>query len=288
MESIFLISDEEAIDSFNKQNPTQEDCKNVGETNPEFLAKHYQNRSTWDDDKPIAEVLDSTLSFVHEEEDYEDEEEEIDRYDIDLPEGYQEIELYDSCKTFCENFETGRDKKYILFEVNDKGSIGVKDPNQVLPSPQSKCIIDLLKVDDHSLLEFIPVDYDTFWGLRFKSFMRYNCDYFLCDERVMFEALLIKYKAFDFKPFYWSKEVMFDETGIKKDRATNIIRKFMILGILSKKLIKTKINNRPMQINYYDIKTEKIIELIPQIYKDSDDIDIEYQIKKYLHPVTKK
>jgi hypothetical protein len=136
----------------------------------------------------------------------------------------------------------------------------------------------------NSYLEYIPIDYDTFFGLRFLSYMGYNSDFFLCDERIMFEALLIKFKYFDFKPFYWSKEMMFKEIGIKKDRANKIIEKFINLGIVSKELVKTSIENRPMQITYYNLDAKKIIYLVPKIYKERENFDLKSQLEKYLMP----
>lgn len=285
MGNIFLINDVEAIKGF--QNPTKENYNNVGEPNQEFLSKDSQaTRSTWDYDRPITEALNSTLSVIDEEENYEDE--EIDRYDIELPKGYQEIELYDNQKTFDENFEKGNDVKYILIKVDKHKKFLVSDYATVMPTPQSKCIIDIEKVEEYSSLEVIPIDYETLFGLRLLSFMRYKSSFFLCDERVMFEALLIKYQRFGFKPFYWSKEEIFNEVGIKKDRSTKILDKLIGLGILKKELKRSFINNRPMQINYYELNADRIIELMPEIYDETDRVHLEAEIKKYLFPALKK
>lgn len=278
MESIFLVQEEDLMKNFLKQNPTGEDFYDiVGENDPEFLLKSqsYLNSITEN-----SNVLENDL-----EEDCQD---EMDRYNFDLPFGYHEIELYDNQKTFDENFEKGNSKKYILIEIDKQKHFTIKNPESILPTPQSKCLIDIEKVEDYSSLEILPVDYDSFFGLRLLSFEKYKSDYFLCDERVMFETLVIKYQRFGFKPFFWSKEVIFEELGIKKDRATKIIQKFIDLGIVSKKLQKSIIDNRPMQINFYDLNPEKIIELIPKIYQERDSISLKTEIEKYLYPALKK
>lgn len=282
MENLFLLSDEETFECFKKTNPTPEDYYNiVGELDPEFSGKcNLTQRSSWEDEKDI------NVQYVS---DYEDYENEIDRYNIKLPYGYKEIELYDSQKTFDENFEKGSDRKYVLVTINkNKGVFIPGNYLTVIPTPQSKCLIDIEKVEEFGNLEFIPIDYDTFFGLRLLSFQKYKSDFFLCDERVMFEAFMIKYQRFGFKPFYWSKEVIFEEVGIKKDRATKIIEKFIKLGIATRKLVKTQINNRPMQINYYDLNVDRIVELIPEIYLERDSICLEREIKEYLTPKLKK
>lgn len=266
MENIFLITEEEVVENFKKQNPTKEDYFNIlCESDPEFSCKQEQSlRSSWDDCNDLKE---------------------IDRHNIELPFGYKEIELYDNSKGFDENFEKGKSEKYILIQINQNRKFIIGQPEFILPSQQSECIINIDKLEEqNSYLEYLIIDYDTFFGLRYLSFNGYNSDFFLCDERVMFEALLVKFKYFDFKPFYWSKEMMFKEVGVKKDRATKILEKFMSLEIVSKELVKTSIENRPMQITYYNLDAEKIIDLVPKIYKEREAINLESQLRKYLLP----
>lgn len=288
MENLFLIQEDKFIPDFQQTNPTKEDYADiVGENDPEFYLREIESRrSKWDDgepESPCPAALD-----LEEDEIIEDEEDEIDRYDIELPFGYHEIELYDNEKTFEENFSQGSNKKYILFEIDKSKQVVVTNPERTLPTPQSKCVIDIEKVEDYSSLEFIPVDYDSLFGLRLLSFQKYKPDFFTCDERVLFEALLIKYQRFDFKPFYWSKEVIFKEMGIKKDRATKIIQKFIDLEILTKEVKSSIVDKRPQQITYYDLQPERIIELIPEIYFEREVVSLKNEIKKYLYPVLKK
>ena len=276
------------IEEFQKTNPTKEDYFDiVGENDPEFYLREIESRrSKWDDDKPESP---STATFDLEDDETEEvSENETDRYAIELPYGYQEIELYDNYKSFEENFKTGKDVKYILIGLSKHHCFTIENPEEILPTPQSKCVIDELKVEDYHGLEFIPIDYDTLFGLRLLSFQKYKSDFFNCDERVLFETLLIKYQRFDFKPFFWSKEVIFKEMGIKKDRATKIIQKFIDLEILTKEVKSSVVDKRPQQITYYDLQPERIIELIPEIYFEREVVSLKNEIQKYLYPVLKK
>jgi hypothetical protein len=277
MKTFINVIDTEVIEAWKKQNLSKEDYNDVF-----YQSEFLRNNNAKIKDSIEEEPHISNNDFDHELI------ENHDRHNIELPSGYFEIELYDNYKTFDENFEFGKNKKYVLIEINGSKDVSVASIGSVIPTTQSKCIIDIEKVEDFSSLEFIPIDYDTLFGLRFLSFIKYNSNFFVCDERVMFEALLIKYKAFDFKPFFWSKEKIFEEVGIKKDRATKIIEKFIELEIITKQLIKTTIENRPMQINYYDLNPDKILELLPKIYVERDAINIHTEIKKYLIPVLKK
>lgn len=198
----------------------------------------------------------------------------------------EEVNLYDFTKSYDENFEQDSSDKYMLIRVDKYKSLGIIDPSKnFLPTPQSKCLIDFDKAEKYNSLEFGLIDYDTIFGTRFTTFIKYNSDFFACDERVLFEGILIKFKAFGFKPFYWSKEVIFKEIGIKKDRATKIINRFVELGIISTEVRKSKIGNRPQQITYYTPHSEKIVDLISEIFKGRDEIQIvENDLEKYLLP----
>lgn len=205
-------------------------------------------------------------------------------------ENVKEVNLYDFTKSFDENFEHDKSYKYMLIRVDTWKSVGIINPTEnFLPTPQSKCLIDFDKAEEYSSLEFGLIDYDTIFGTRFTTFIKYNSDFFACDERVLFEGILIKFKAFGFKPFYWSKEVIFKETGIKKDRATKIINRFVELGIISTEVRKSKIGNRPQQITYYTPHSDKIIDLVPEIFKGREEIQIvENDLDKYLLPTRGK
>jgi hypothetical protein len=205
--------------------------------------------------------------------------------------GIKEISLYDHTLTKEENF-TNSDDKFVLFKVTKDGEFGVSDKVNVIPCPQTKCVINTSTLELAEEFNVMPVSYNSFMGVDVLNFMKYNSNFFTCDERVFFITLLVKFKCFDFKPFYWSKEKIFHEVGIKKDRANKIIKKFVELGFLSMELVKTKIDGRPMQINYFDIDGGKLIDLLPQILHSNEDEDgyvyTQPDIEKYLKPSINK
>ncbi|MEQ8624639.1 MAG: hypothetical protein RJQ00_07295 [Vicingaceae bacterium] len=202
-----------------------------------------------------------------------------------------EIKLFDHSKSVDENFEDGSSKKYILFEVRNDGEVEVPDIEDALPRPESKCLVNLFSIEDYgSSLEFMPITYSSFMGVECKNFFRYNSDFFSCDERVFFIFLLVKFNYFKHKPFYWSKEVIYRETGIKKDRANKIVDKFCKLGIIKTEVKKSTLNGRPQQITYFDIDGQKIVDLLPQIIVnyEEDQYDLVHDIEKYLKPGIKE
>ncbi len=196
----------------------------------------------------------------------------------------KEIKLYDPCKCFYENFEDGSTQKYLLVSVSNFGRLDIE---RKIPDQFSKIVVDINKMEEYSTPEFFVVDYDSFFGTRLTSFIKYNSDFISCDERVFLEALIIKYRGFGYMPFFWSKEVIHRELGIKKDRASRIIKKFKELGILTTEVKKSLLDGRPQQITYFDLNSEKIIELLPKMFGDRDDDGFEQELKQYLN-YTKK
>lgn len=276
MENLFLLNDFEVIQNFTNQNPKKEDYYDIiSESDPEFFRKNN------------IDLKDAKIQNPWYLEQLRKQEEIEKRYDIEIPDGFKEIELYDENKSFEENFSIGKDTKYILTKVTKEDGFEIGTPDFFLPTSLHKCLIDVKKIDLYCSITFLPVNYEALFSLHLLSFINY-ADFFLIDERIMFEALLIKFKCFDYKPFYWSKEKILEEVGIKKDRSTKILERFLKLGILSKELRKSVIKNRPMQINYYDLDADRIVELLPEIYKEKDDNGLESKIKKYLMPVLYK
>lgn len=200
-------------------------------------------------------------------------------------EEHKEIKLYDFDLSLEENFSDGFSEKYILFKVNKSGNVIVEETRNILPNPQSKCVVNIQDMEES---DTVIIDYESIFGIRLLSFIEYDSNFFSCDERVFFEAIIIKYKSFDFKPFYWSKQIIFDELGIKKDRADKIISKFISLGLLSTHVVTRSSDGRPQQITYFDLKVAKLIELLPKIIKDFDNKNLMHDIKKYLIPALKK
>ncbi|QQM28039.1 hypothetical protein [Elizabethkingia sp. M8] len=254
--------------SISKNSPDFEEIIKNSATREELIAN-----GSVEDDKKLMED-DNELPIV----------ETINLIEKSNTENTQSINLYDFEKSFDENFKNGEVKKYILLEVRGKDDFSIIKPSN-LPTPQSKIIIDIEAIEKHSNMEFALIDYDTIFGTRFTTFIKYNSDFLACDERVFFEGLLIKYKGFGYKPFYWSKEVIFKETGIKKDRATKIISRFIDLGIISTEIKRSVVSNRPQQITYFCLNADKIFDLIPQLFKDRENIQIvEKNLKEYLSP----
>jgi len=209
-----------------------------------------------------------------------------------LPENYMEIDIYDFNKTHEENFESGNRRKFIFIEITkDKKFEVVEDDYgyhyESVLTPQCKFVMDLNKFEEFSNFEFTPVDYDSIFGLRLNCFMKYNSNFFTCDERVIFEALLIKFKAFNFKPLYWSKEVIFKEVGIKKDRAYKILNRFEELGIITQEIRTSKVKNRPQQITYFNINSDRVRELVKDIYNERYWEIVDKNLDKYLKPATR-
>lgn len=200
-------------------------------------------------------------------------------------EEHKEIKLYDFDLSHEDNFSDGFSEKYILFNVNKSGNVFVEEQKNILPNPQSKCVVNIQDMEES---QTIIIDYESLFGIRLLSFIEYDSNFFSCDERVFFEAIIIKFKGFDFKPFYWSKQTIFDELGIKKDRADKIINKLVNLGLISTQLVTRNSNGRPQQVIYFDLKVLKLIELLPKIFKNYESRNIVHDIKKYLYPAIKK
>lgn len=198
------------------------------------------------------------------------------------------INIYDFEKSLHENLQQNPKNLYILMEV--KSPFGDVEITNNLPTPQSKCLVNIEHLEKYDAeYRFNPTAYTSFMGVEVLNFMKYSSVFFTCDERVMFIFLLVKFKCFDFKPFYWSKNKMFNETGIKKDRAKKILEKFKNLEILSSEIKRKVVNNRPSQITYFNLNCKRIIELLPEIMnkdKFEDDVlqEINHDIKSYLHP----
>lgn len=212
---------------------------------------------------------------------WEDEEEEEEQLYSDKDSFLQEIHLYNPSKSKEENFGKALSPKFLLVRVENTSSLSI---DTVIPDQFSKIVVDMSKMEEYEAPEFLIVDYDTIFGTRLTSFINYNSKFFTCDERVFFEALLIKYKAFRFKSFFWSKEVVWRELGIKKDRCNRIIKKFIELEILSTEVKKSFLDGRPHQITFFNLQSKKICELLPQIYNEREsNVNQITELKKYLN-----
>ena len=196
--------------------------------------------------------------------------------------------LYDCNLTFEENFEDGSDVKYILVPIHKEP----KEEENFTPllNAGAKVIMNRkYEMNDYSeQLNYIVLDYDSIFGLRLLTFQKYNSTTFKCDERVFFETLIIKYRRFGYKKFFWSFTTIKNELGISVDRAHSIIKKFMKMGFLTSEIITDKVNGRPSQITYYNINSSKIIELVPKIYLNKFQEEIKEGISEYLKEALKR
>lgn len=200
-----------------------------------------------------------------------------------------EIELYDETKQFDENFEDGSVVKYVLLPIYKDKNHEEKNYTRLL-NIGSKTIMNRKKIMDKFSegLNYFVLDYDPIFGLRLLSFQKYKPDFFSCDERVLFETLLIKFHQFKFKEFFYSYNTIRYELGIKKDKATTIVEKFIRLGILRCNVKSSKINGRPSQITYYFVFANKIIDLVPLIYKTEHLEKVREELIMYLEPAIEK
>lgn len=202
---------------------------------------------------------------------------------------FDEFKLYDNYLTFAENFEDGEEVKYILVPIYKNPENHYDDFTPLL-NAGAKVIMNKKHIlEDYSEgLNYIVLDYDSIFGLRLLSFQKYNSTFFSCEERVFFETIIIKYKSFRYQKFYYSYPKIYEELGLKKDKANAIVKKFTDLGILNSEIQTTLITNRPSQITYYELNVEKIIELIPKIYNSPFHEDVEEKLNIYLRPALVK
>ena len=197
-----------------------------------------------------------------------------------------EIELYDIEKTIEENFEDGSDKKYLLTAVASDLKLGFETYDTTIPTPNSKVVVNMDMLEGECL--YAPITYSSFMGIELINFMRFNSKVLDCQERVFLMALLVKYRSFGFKPFYWTKTDIFKEVGIKKDKANSIIETLSKMNLISTEVVKTKLNGEPRQATYFTIKPRNIVSQIDSIFNNDEEFDITEGLKKFLRPGLRK
>ena len=101
------------------------------------------------------------------------------------------IEIYDDNLSYDENFTEGVDLKYALLPIYKTPKGNEFDFTRLL-NAGGKIIITENFENYVTALEYFVVDFDSIFGLRLLSYQRYNSKFFDCQERVFFEALLIK------------------------------------------------------------------------------------------------
>lgn len=196
---------------------------------------------------------------------------------------FKKIELYDFNKTFDENFLEGDEDKYIVIKISKKDNkIGV-----MTPDVHSLCLSNPEKLIESEELKYLIWDYDTIFGTRYNVFKRYDTNFFDCQERVFFEALIINYKRNRFKNFRWEKSKIGYELGIKRKKLDSIITRFQELGIIDSaiaKMTKKTKNSRNSIGFHFSVNSQRIIELLPEIFSDFDYETVERDILNYLTP----
>lgn len=179
--------------------------------------------------------------------------------------------LYDPDKSKDDNFAEKRN--YFLLRM-DKNNLRLEDPRRLFDQKTKY----LTKVDDifeyGNSLETVFVDTfeNSLHAVYLKKFKKYNTAFFDCEERVFFEALLIKHRAFTGE-FTWSIQQCEKELGIKRFRRKSIIKKFIDLGILETNVIPLPLDEMK-GITQFSVNVQRVIDLLPEIY-DSKQTDLE-------------
>lgn len=194
----------------------------------------------------------------------------------------EEISLYDQTKTFDENFSDGKKVKFALLPIFKDNPTNEEKNFTPLLYAGGKIVLKREELFTHygENNSFLMIDYHSIFGIRLLSFQRYT-DFFLCDERVLFETLIIKFRSFGFKEFYYSYPRIYDELGIKETRAKTIIKRFIDLGITSKRVKQHFVNERASQVSYYKLDLKKIVKLLPKIFDKEHIENVEKDIEKY-------
>lgn len=197
------------------------------------------------------------------------------------------IELYNQSLSYQENFLDGKKVKFILLPLFKDQKNDDKNFTPLL-NAGAKIIMNRKEIaGTHSEhFHYLIADYHSIFGLRLLSFQRYT-DLFGCDERVLFETFLIKFHSFKFKPFYMSLPTVYKELGIKETRAKSIISRFIEMGIVTKTVKKTKINDFPSQVSHYEVNADVVVSLLPKIYEEEHLDEVQKDIEKYLEPALK-
>lgn len=192
----------------------------------------------------------------------------------------KELITYDFEKSFAHNFIDDEDK-YMVIRISNKD-----DKIEVVPDIHSVCLSKPSKLLDLAELKYLIWDYDTIFGTRYRIFKNYS-QMLKCDERVLFETLLIQNKANKFKPFRWEKSKIGYELGISRGRIDSAIRKFKEKGIIKSTVTKSFKTKGKLFDNstVFTLDCHRIHELIPQIFSSFDYKKMEHDLHKYLAPV---
>jgi hypothetical protein len=195
--------------------------------------------------------------------------------------------LYDPDKSKEENFEEKRN--YLLMKITED-SLAVEDPKRIF-RPDTKYFTtseDIFTGDVGLDAIFIDTHENSAHAVYLKNFKKYT-SFFGCEERVFFEALLVKHKAFG-GGFTFSIPQCEKELGIKRSKRETIVERFIKLGIIETG--QAAIPAEQMKtITQFKVNVKKVVELIPEIYDEevANLTEIARDIEqRYLEPAPKK
>lgn len=113
-------------------------------------------------------------------------------------------------------------------------------------------------------------------AVNIQKLQRYNFSFFSLEEVILFEYLVIKGKAFQFKPFYHSSATIAAETGIKRNKLDSIIKKFQGLH-----LIKVELKGYP-KVKHFLVNYSVIPSLFDKIYQFAENGKLSVENRKLL------
>lgn len=113
-------------------------------------------------------------------------------------------------------------------------------------------------------------------AVNIQKLQRYNFNFFSLEEVIFFEYLVIKGKAFLFKPFYHSSSTIAAETGIKRNKLESIIKKFQGLH-----LIKVELKGYP-KVKHFLVNYSVIPSLFDKIYQFAENGKLSVENRKLL------
>ncbi len=113
-------------------------------------------------------------------------------------------------------------------------------------------------------------------AVNIQKLQRYNFNFFSLEEVIFFEYLVVKGRAFLFKPFYHSSSTIASETGIKRNKLESIIKKFQAL-----QLIKVELKGYP-KVKYFLVNYSILPSLFDKIYQFAENGKLTVENRKLL------
>ncbi|MEZ5002541.1 MAG: hypothetical protein R2730_05850 [Chitinophagales bacterium] len=193
-----------------------------------------------------------------------------DGYD-DLENGdFVTLNLFDHSKSFSENIENGN--VYMVIHISHL-DFDFRERENIIPGRYTKSITTPMGLEDNYAVELNEIFIDpvgkTPFALRSGNFLNYS-SFFSCDERVLFETLMFKWKHYKYvknqSSFFYSIPQIEKDLGIKKRRTITIMDRFKSLGIITSKVIKTKEDGKYRNVTWHTVHPQKVVELVPTIF----------------------